>query len=124
MIQVIASEITHGGILDIVLSLWVPVSITAVATVYVAKVARENRKRIDTGNDKDLGTTVHDMAQTVEILSAQIHTNTSETLAAREKAEQAVTRLDDWIAESTHVHAELLRRLPTTGDNPDGDSSG
>lgn len=115
----LADTVTHGGLWDIVLSLWIPVLITAGASVYIAKVTRGIKRDVDTGNEKNAGETIHDMNQTLEILSAQIHTNTAETLGARakaeaaaEKAEKAVVRLEDWIAESTHVHAELLRRLP------------
>ena len=108
----IADEITHGGILDIILSLWVPVSITAAATIYVAAIARANRKRLDTGNGRSLGETVHDIAQTVEVLSAQVHTNTQETLDALEASKKVAERLDAWITESSYVHAQMLKRLP------------
>ncbi len=37
-------------------------------------------EQLDTGNEKNLGHTVHDIAQTVELIAAQTHTNTSELL--------------------------------------------
>lgn len=106
------ADIQHGTIWDAIVSLWVPATIGAAAAVYAAKIARDNRRKLDTGNDRDIGTTIHDIAQTVEVLSAQVHTNTKETLDALEASKKVTERLDDWIAESTHVHAELLRRLP------------
>ena len=45
--------------------------------------------QMQTGNEKNLGLTVHDMAQTVEVVAAQIHTNTTELLALHHKADRA-----------------------------------
>jgi hypothetical protein len=47
-------------------------------------------EQTDTGNERKLGQYIHDMAQTQEILSAQLHTNTRELVMSSEKADQAV----------------------------------
>lgn len=93
----------------------VPAFIAAVASMYVAKVTRANRRSLaaqdemmDTGNGKDLGSTVHDIAQTVEILAAQQHTNTSELLTTQERVQSIGERLADWIDHSTDVHNRIL----------------
>ncbi len=58
----------------------VPATIAAVAALSAARNGRRNRRAITTGNEKDIGVTVHDIAQTVELTSAQVHTNTRELL--------------------------------------------
>jgi Na+/glutamate symporter len=55
----------------------------------------------DTGNNKQLGETVHDMAQTQEILSAQIHTNTREVVVLSQKLDQHIDRHDQELEDGT-----------------------
>jgi hypothetical protein len=59
--------------------------------------------KADTGNAKDIGTTVHDLAQTTEILSAQIHTNTKELLTISQGVEKLGDKLDEHMEPSNHV---------------------
>jgi len=58
----------------------------------------------DTANGKGLGETVHDMAQTQEIISAQLHTNTKEIVSHAET-------LQTHIEESRQVHEAILAKL-------------
>jgi Na+/glutamate symporter len=58
----------------------------------------------ETSNGKNLGKTVHDMAQTQEIISAQIHTNTKEIVNHAET-------LQTHIEESRQVHEAILAKL-------------
>jgi hypothetical protein len=96
----------------------IPAAIAAVASIYIAKLTRDVRSNQDTGNQRRLGETVHDIAQTVEILAAQIHTNTRETLETRQHALDTREQVEDWIRASTLVHEELLRRLPPQEEEP------
>jgi len=97
------------------LAVSIPATVAAAAAVWSAYLTRANRKTMDTGNDKDLGATVHDIAQLQEIMSAQLHTNTRELLDLRERqidaAEARVEidrKLSDHITESNRVHDILL----------------
>jgi uncharacterized membrane protein YadS len=47
-----------------------------------------NSKRLKTGNDRDIGDTVHDIAQTMEIVQAQGHLNAKELMALGEKVDR------------------------------------
>lgn len=58
----------------------------------------------DTGNGRNLGTTVHDLAQQQEVVLAQLHTNTRETI------EQGQA-LRDHLEASARDHATIVRRL-------------
>lgn len=94
----------------------VPAVLAATAAVWSAYLTRQNRRSIDTGNDKDIGTTVHDIAQMQEVMSAQLHTNTRELLNLREKQldaaehrQQIDAKLTEHIEESSRVHEILLR---------------
>jgi arylamine N-acetyltransferase len=78
------------------------------------RVARQNRvalnaqdDHMDTTNGATLGGTVHDMAATLEVLSAQVHLNTQEVLEARAMAEEAHSYVRRMVEED-HLH----RRLP------------
>jgi hypothetical protein len=47
--------------------------------------SRKTRGKLDTGNERDIGFTVHDMSQTQEIIQVQTRTNTKELLEVIEK---------------------------------------
>lgn len=59
----------------------------------------------ETGNDKDIGATVHDLAQTSEVIVGQLHTNTRELLTLGD-------RFDTHLLESKQIHREILDRIP------------
>ena len=54
----------------------------------------------DTGNDKKLGTYIHEIAQLQEIISTQLHTNTKELLIVAEKLDRHI--------ESENPHRSTL----------------
>jgi hypothetical protein len=103
----------------------VPAIIAAMAAVWSAVLTRRNREevranaeRLDTGNGRSIGETVHDMAQTVEIQSALQHTNTRElldvagmTVRSSERLRELDVLLAEHIADSQAVHDELRRYL-------------
>jgi len=62
------------------------------------------REDQETSNGMNLGETVHDMAQTQEIISAQLHTNTKEIVNHAET-------LQTHIEESRQVHEAILAKL-------------
>lgn len=77
----------------------------------------ETKDKLDTGVEKDIGYLLRDIAQTQEILSAQIHTNTKELLIMQGRQDSAQLhreaidhKLDLHIAESGAVHRILLER--------------
>lgn len=47
-------------------------------------------KKLDTGNGRKLGQTVHDMEQTLEIAQAQAHTNAKELIGLHEKLDRHI----------------------------------
>lgn len=89
----------------------VPASIGAWASVAAAKVAKQNRATMDTGNGKDIGETVHDIAQQQEIAAAIQHTNTREVVELAERMVRVEDKIDGWIGTSTMVHDAILSRL-------------
>lgn len=87
-------NIAFFGLLGVVLT----AGATLIGVIYQA---RKTRSRLDTGNGRDIGTTVHDSAQLQEVLSAQVHTNTKELLSMSmsvttlaERIERLAERLD------------------------------
>lgn len=62
---------------------------------------RRIRNTVDTGNSKDLGTTIHDLDQTIELLRALAHGNTDDTLLLLVKVDQ--------LMEAQKELSELLR---------------
>lgn len=92
----------------------VPATIAAIASWSTRRTARENRSLIETGNGKTLGTTVHDLAQTVELVAAQNHTNTAELLAIRREHTELVRDFEEHL-ENVRVtmgaHENLWRQM-------------
>lgn len=102
----------------IVVALGIPSVIAARSSRRSAKASEKVVEEVDTGNGKKLGAAIHEIHQTVEVLSAQVHTNTKETLELSEKVdthledfEMLNEKLDGHIEESTKVHERLLGEL-------------
>lgn len=81
----------------------------------VTKAAESVVEKVDTGNGKDIGTTVHDMSQTIEFLVAQVNTNTKETIAVMQNQTRLADnqarieeKLDAHMNEANRVHRKLL----------------
>ena len=103
--------LTFGEALAIVA---VPATIAAAAGVWSAVLTRRNRaevrdsaEQLSTGNGKSLGNTVHDNAQMLELLSAQLHTNTRELLMLAERQGALSELLSLHVAEAAEVHQRL-----------------
>jgi hypothetical protein len=74
-----------------------------------AKSVEKVKEIVDTGNEKDLGTTVHDLAEGQEFIIAKLHTNTKELLKLVETVAETNERLNDHLDEHDKVRS-LLRR--------------
>jgi len=70
-------------------------------------------EQTSTGNGKNIGETVHDIAQLQEVLSAQVHTNTRELLVVSTKADKAAAKatLAAAKADLAAAKAEQLERI-------------
>lgn len=96
----------------------VPASIAAGAAMYGARLAQGARNQaarsadkaavlkdtLDTGNEKDIGATVHDIAQTVESIEEQSHNNAT-------RIERVRDELRLWKSESRSVHDKLQSQI-------------
>jgi hypothetical protein len=99
------------------LMVMIPSTIGAISTLRNGKVVRRNRDALldiaDDGNGgKRLGIAVHDIAQSVEFLSAQSHTNTSEILTMAEKLDTHADLLKEHIAETKVLRDEYEEMRP------------
>jgi hypothetical protein len=68
----------------------------------------------DTANGKALGETVHDIAQTQEIISAQLHTNTRELLAVRSDLKSHIEETAPLIEQFITMRDEHLEKKGET----------
>lgn len=107
----LAETVEHSLRDDLVL-VALPAVIAACAAVTAAWIAHRNRRTLDTGNAKDLGTTVHDMAQTQEVQAALTHTNTRELLDVAEHLVTLNRKLDHVIETQAEAksHRETMER--------------
>jgi hypothetical protein len=73
-------------------AIWVfaGVCVTALLAVWNNFAVRHIKRTVDTGNSKDIGTTIHDLDQTIELLRALAHTNTDDTLLLLVKLDQLI----------------------------------
>jgi len=100
----------------------VPATIAAIAALSGAhnakRARRESAAAQDTGNEKKLGHTVHDIAQTVEVISAQVHTNSTEILDISRKLDghldETAPLVERYVAE-TKAAGERAARKKSTG---------
>jgi hypothetical protein len=76
----------------------VPATIAAIAAFSASRTSKKGRAEnaagqaeiaagMETGNLKRLGETVHDIAQTVEVIEGQVHQSSRELRAVRERLE-------------------------------------
>lgn len=93
--------ITEASIVTIVVA-----GIAATGSIVSAVRAARIDSKVDTGREQDIGSTIHGLDQTTEVILAQLHTNTQETLdvavrvlAIDEKLDQHMTKLDQHITE-------------------------
>lgn len=107
----------HSSLFDVFI-VAIPASIAAGAAIYGARLAQGARNQaarnaakaavltdtLDTGNEKDIGTTVHDIAQTVDAIQEQGHYNSNGIRSLRDE-------LMLWKAESRAVHDQLQRQI-------------
>jgi hypothetical protein len=96
----------------------VPATIAAIAAVRASRGIRLNRKMMDTGNAKDIGTTVHDLAQTTEIIVAQSHINTNELLGLRAEFREHLDNVQAVMKEHEGVWAEMEQIYDTRAKTP------
>jgi len=85
-----------------------------VPSILAARSSSKTAKKVDTGNGKDLGVTVHEIYQTVEALSAQVHTNTKELLDNSEKITSIEDKLDSHLvisARNTESYVHDVAKL-------------
>jgi uncharacterized coiled-coil DUF342 family protein len=87
---------------------------TAFLGFLVSKANRLERKvdgvkvDVDTGNGKDIGTTVHDIAQTVEVMQSQLHTNTREVLNLHDRLNEHHEMLTEHLENARELSEEVL----------------
>ena len=81
------------------------------------RVAGAVQEQMDTGNDKHLGETVHDIASMQEIMSTQLHTNTRELLGLSMKVDRLqihheahALKLDDHLELTSELITEFQDR--------------
>lgn len=96
--------IASHGVVDDVIAVVVAILVFVPAFIIAISQTRKVGKKVDTGNGRTIGSTVHDTAQTVELVEAMMHTNTREIIMVANK-------LDAHIVESKEVHAKLLAAL-------------
>lgn len=102
---------THDDLLYAVIALVIPASIAAFAAIRSARIAAKNRRSMDTGNDRPIGETIHDIAQQQEIAAAIQHTNTRELVQVVEHVVKVEDKLDGHIEDAQRVHDAILSRL-------------
>jgi len=106
---------TEHDLIYIAIITAVPATIAAVAALLGARSAKRGRRESaeaqDTGNAKKLGHTVHDIAQTVEVISAQVHTNATELLSINEKLDAHLDEVTPLVARyAAETKAEDAKR--------------
>lgn len=73
--------------------------VAEVAVTTAADAKTEILDAMDTTNDKKLGVYIHDIAQQLEFVIAQVHTNTTELMMLAEKVQAAEDRVEQHIEE-------------------------
>lgn len=73
--------------------------ITAGASIAAAWISSRARREAATGNDKPIGHTVHDMAQSLEIVQAQAQANAADLIGLHERAAGVQSSLDELSAK-------------------------
>lgn len=96
----------------------VPATIAAIAAVRAMRGIRDNTKHLDTGNEKDIGTTVHDLAQITEVMSAQSHLNTTELLGLRAEFREHLDNVRAVMEEHEGVWAEMEKIYEQRAEKP------
>ena len=80
----------HVSLLTALIAACALIAATLLSTRRARRESEAVRAAMDTQNGRALGETVHDIAQTVELVQAQGHTNTGELLALHHKADRGI----------------------------------
>lgn len=83
--------------------------VVGIPAVIAAVRGSQAAKRLDTGNGKDIGETVHEMSQTIEHIAAQQHTNAQEIIDLNQKMDEHIEVSERTQAENQIVHERLLK---------------
>ena len=113
MLATLHTEVFDVAIVGAVASLASACIVTAGALIS-KRIETHVKAQLDTGNGRSLGETVREMAQTVEITSAQTHLNTAELLELERTVRVHIEQADDRMAEVAPL-VEFVKTLMLPG---------
>lgn len=77
-------------------------------------------EQLDTGNEKKLGQTVHELAQNVEIVATQAHANARDTVELGDRVEGKLDRIEDKVDRIDGRVDRVERKTEQVKDSLDG----